>query len=750
MAEAAVDEGQPPPVPQGRRPTPIGERCRAAALVVAMLAWLAGPSPVSAQPVELGTEPVLLIADEISYASDADLVTARGNVELSQGGRTLLTDLISYDLGAGTVTASGNIILIEPTGDAVFAEALELDNELKDGFVAGIGVLLADDTRLAAVKGLRRDGERTTLERAVYSPCEVCEEGGAPLWQIKAERVVHDNVNRTIAYRNARLELLGVPVLYTPYFYHPDPTVERRTGFLTPSFGSSSELGLNLETPFYVDIAPNRDLVLSPLFTTDSGVLLGATYRDLQRFGLTEIGGAVTYTDAAGKRDADGNLRRRDGNEVRGHIDARGRYTLSEIDRAGFDLRLASDDSFLRRYDISNTDILENRGFVERFGERSYAGLNVYGFQTLRERDDQDQIPLVLPLAESRAVGPRDRFGGRADLGTSILGLRREDGLDTRRFSGEAGWELPQIGRFGDVRSLRLSLRGDVYNTSGDPQTLGGGGGSDTTGRVVPRLAADWGLPLVGETGSWSHVIEPRAAFSYAPGNLNKTSIPNEDSLVFEFDETNLFEADRFTGIDRVQSGANLAYGLNFDSLGPAAWRVAGVIGQSVRTGGDKLYPDGSGLEDTLSDVVGRIELRPSELLDVGYRFRVDKSSLAFRRSDLTLGFGPPRLRFDIQYLRLTDELPEQDLRRRQELLAGFRLQMLDSLAVGVRTRRDLEEGRTVSTQYGLIYTNPCLVLVAGLEQSFNRRGELDDEVTFQLRVTFRGLGDVQTAADVF
>jgi LPS-assembly protein len=743
MAEEATGSGPPPPVPSGRRPA-------AAVLVALTLAWLVAAPPARTQPAELGSEPVVLTADEISYASEAAVVTARGNVELSQGERTLFTDLISYDIEAGTVRALGNIILLEPGGEAVFADALDLDDELRNGFVSGIGVLLADDTRLAAVGGVRRDGERTTLDRAVYSPCEVCAGDRAPLWQIKAERVVHDTSNKTVAYRNARLELFGVPVLYTPYFYHPDPTVESRSGFLAPSFGTNSELGLTVETPFLIDIAQNRDLVLSPLFSTDANTLLAARYRDLERFGLTDIQGSVTYTDAAGKRDADGDLEPRSGNEVRGHIDAGGRYTLSETDRAGFDLRLVSDDSFLRRYDISNNDVLENRAFVERFGARSYTALNVYGFQSLREQDDQDEIPLVLPLAEARAYGPRDRFGGRLDFDTSVLGLRRNDGLDTRRFSSEVGWQLPQIGRFGDVRTLRLSLRADLYNTSGNPQTFADDGETNSTGRIVPQLAADWGLPLVGETGRWSHVIEPRVGFSFAPNNLNKNSIPNEDSQVFEFDETNLFEPDRFTGIDRVESGTNLAYGLGFNSLGPAAWRVSGLVGQNLRSGADKLYPEGSGLEDTLSDIVGRIDFRPSELLDVGYRFRVDKSDFAFRRSDLTLGFGPPRLRFDIQYLRLSEEQPQQDLRRRQELLAGFRLQMLDSLAIGVRTRRDLEEDRTVATQYGLVYTNPCLTLVAGLEQSFNQRGELDDEVTFQVRVTFRGLGDVQTAADVF
>lgn len=718
-------------------------------LVLALLLPLEGLAQASDLGLATGRAPLVLQADEIVYAADREQVTARGNVELGQGGRTLLTDEISYDIAKGRVAARGNIVLIEATGEAVFADALELDDDLAAGFVDGIRVLLPDRTRLAAVKGVRSDGNRTVLDRAVYSPCEVCEADDEPLWQIKAERVVHDQATGTVAYRNARLEILGVPVLATPYFYHPGPSVKRRSGFLAPSFGSDTELGLTVETPFFIELAPNRDITLSPLFTTNAGILMGAELRDLQTFGITELAGGVTYTDAY--RPRDGGAGADDpGEEVRGHLRGRGRYVVGEQDRAGFDLALASDNTFLQRYDIDNEDVLENHAYLERFGKRDYLGLNAFAFQSLREDENQDEIPIVLPLAEAHLFGEPDRFGGYLDLRSSVLALTRADGLDTRRFSSEAGWQVPHIGRIGDVWSLRLALRGDLYNTEGNPVTRGEDGGGETTGRIVPSAAVDWGLPLVGENGRWSHVVEPRLAFSFTPGNLNSKRIPNEDSLIFEFDETNLFEASRFTGIDRPESGATLAYGLRFNSLGPDAWRVAGVVGQSVRSGPDKLYPEGSGLEDVVSDIVGRLEVRPSELLDVGYRFRLDKSSLALRRNDLSLAFGPPRLRFDIQYLRLSDDLPDQDLRRRQELVAGLRLQVLDSLAVGVRTRRDLEEDRTVATQVGLIYNNPCLVLVAGLEKTFIEKGELEDELRFTLRLAFRGLGDLEAATDMF
>lgn len=727
---------------------------RAMWIVLALVLWtLARIDPALAEPAKLETTPIVLSADLITYSTAANVVTAMGNVELDQEGRTLLTDKIAYDVEAGTVRATGNIILIDATGDAVFADELMLDDRLTAGFVEGIGMLLRDGSRIAAVKGVRSEGRKTTLDHAVYSPCEICAESDEPLWQIKAERVVHDQATGTIAYRNARLEVLGVPVLYTPYFYHPDPSVERRTGFLVPSIGTDSQLGFTLETPFFINLAPNRDVTLAPLFTTDAGILLAGEYRDLQTFGLTELGGGITYTDPYQRRNADGETSSAGSDEVRGFVEGRGRYVLSERDRAGFDLNLASDNTVLDRYNISNADVLRNNAYIERFDGRDYLALNTYGFQTLREGDDQDTIPIVLPLAESKLYSGRLLWGSQADWTTSLLGLTRDKGLDTRRFSSGVGWELPWIGQIGDVWSLRLASRADVYNTDGDPQTGSGDGGENTAGRIVPTANLDWSLPLVGMTGSWSHLIEPRASFTYTPNNLNDSDIPNEDSQVFEFDETNLFKASRFTGIDRVDSGTRVSYGLGFNSLGPEAWRVSGIVGQSLRSGSDGLYPQGSGLEDPVSDFVGRFDVRPAELLDLGYRFRADKSSLALRRSDLTLAFGPPRLRFDIQYLRLTEEVEDiasEDLNSREEIVAGIRLQVLDSLAIGARTRRDLKEDRTVTNQYGLVYTNPCLVLVAGLEQSFTQKGELDDEVSFVLRISLRSLGDLESGSDIF
>jgi len=711
--------------------------------------WLAAvlPAPLApGQALAQEATPVVLTAEEIVFDERRQILTAKGEVTFSQEERRLLADEVRYDIEADEVTATGSIVLIDPDGHAAFADSFTLSGDLKDGFVDHVGVIFSDWSRLVAIRASRTEGEVTTLEKAVYSPCEICEdEAGDPLWQIRAERVVHDRRTRTVSYRNAALEIFGLPVFFTPFFYHPDPTVDRRTGFLAPRFGSDTELGFTLETPFFIELAENRDLTVAPTFISKGEVLLDLEYRELQSFGLTEIGGAVTRTDEAGKR---GQPQR--GKEVRGHVEANGRYSLNERHQAGFDIAWASDNTFLDRYDLGDDDVLENRVFLDRFDGRDFFSLNGYAFQSLREGDDQDEIPLALPLAEGHMVRDGAPLGGQWRFDANILALTRDEGLNTQRLSGEAAWELPLVGPIGDLIRLRAGLRGDLYRTDGDPRTRGGAGDTDLEARVVPSLHGRWSWPLVAETGRWQHLLAPTATATWIGRNVNDDGIPNEDSLVFEFDETNLFERSRFTGLDRVESGGKVAYGLRFQSQGPGARRIAGVLGQSLRRGGDELFPDGSGLEDSLSDVVGRIDFRPGPLLDVTYRFRVDKDDLSFRRNDLRVGFGPERLRFDIQLLELSEDLVDEELREREELVAGVRLQALDSLAVGFQTRRDLSEEAPVANSVGLVYTNPCLVIVAGLERSFTAKGELEDETRIAFRVSFRGLGDVEATSELF
>jgi LPS-assembly protein len=694
----------------------------------------------SAHAIEFGEGAVLLFADRLSVDSEANVITAEGNVEVQRGGRRLLADLLRYDQDTDQIEATGNVVLLEPTGEVLYADRVTLSGDLKDGVAEQLRARLTDNSLFASTEGRLIDGTRTELDRAVYSPCPLCADPNSdPLWQLTAQRVTHDQKTHDITYRNAFFELYGVPIAYTPYFSHPDPTVERRSGFLAPSFGQDSELGLFLQTPYYFALAPNYDVTLAPIVFTRENPVLTAEYRHLLPRGRYELAGSGTYATEAGSDDNPTPSEK----AFRGHIEGDGRFRLSRSAHWGFDLAATTDNTYLKRYNFSNDNVLTNRLYAEQIWERNYAAINSYAFQGLRSFDHQQEIPFALPLAEVELTSQPWRWGSRFTFDSSLLALTRLDGLDTRRLSATGGWELPWTSQLGDRYRLALSLRGDAYYTNGNPQTFGSQGGTNATGRVIPRLTLDWSWPWIGDTFGLTPLLEPVASFTWTDNNPNNGDIPNEDSQDLEFDDSNLFSPSKFSGLDRVEGGARINYGLRFGGYGSSGELISGLFGQSFRFTGANDFGPNSGIDDDFSDFVGRIDLSPDPSFRVRYRFTLDQNDLIPTRNELGAVVGPRRVRFDVTYLSLEDDPALDSTKKREEVTAGVTVGLLPSLSLRAQTRRNLQQERNVWHKFGLVYRHPCLRLVAGIERRNTAQADAEDSTTFSVRVVLTNLGEL-------
>jgi LPS-assembly protein len=243
------------------------------AVAVILAASTAAPSTASTadgaitDDTIVTSEPVRIIADEVIHDRELATITARGKIELSQGERLLFADQVTFDQGRNMVIAAGNVALLDPGGDVLTAEYLELNGTLKDGFILNLQAMLADGSRLAARRLTRKAGQSKVMDYGVYSPCNLCPDkpDRPPLWQIKALTVIHDETAKDLIYKDAWLELWGTPIAYVPFFFHPDPSVDRRTGLLPPRLGQTQQLGSIVGTPYYWAIAPDRDLQIEPI-----------------------------------------------------------------------------------------------------------------------------------------------------------------------------------------------------------------------------------------------------------------------------------------------------------------------------------------------------------------------------------------------------------------------------------------------------------------------------------------------------
>lgn len=706
--------------------------CLAAAIVMIAPLNLAGAQ-------EQADEGVLLEADDVTYDAEGGVVAARGNVEIVADGRILKADILQYDQVADVVTASGNVSLLERDGTVLFADDLELSDQLRNGSIKGFRALLSDDSRFAAASATRTGGNLTVMRRAVYTPCRVCEDEPTPLWRIRAGSVTHDQTKQQVSYTNARLEMFGVPVLYTPYFSHPDPTVERKSGFLVPTQSQSTQLGVAVEVPYFFNIAPNLDATFSPIFTSKEGIVLGGEFRERLDSGSYKLNGSITRPDARNDLNAKTGKR-----VTRSHLFATGAFDWNETWRWGFNGQIASDDTYLRRYQISDADTLTSNVFVEGFSDRNYAAANAYYFQGLRAEDDPGETPLILPLLEHSLVTRPDRFGGSFRFNSSFLSLTRKQGTNSNRLSARGHWLLPQVGRLGDVRTIKAEIKADGYLTSDvvdaqKPQTPNDDG---LTGRLVPQLTFDWRLPMARQERGAQQVIEPIINASISPYGGNPSEIPNEDSLNFEFDDTNVFSDNRFPGIDRVEGGPRLNYGFRYGIYGEDGGYIAALLGQVLRPKADDTFADKTGLEARNSDYVGRIDISPSPLFRFYERVRLDRDTLAMRRNEIALDAGPEGYRLNATYVRLRRELTADELTDREEINLAILARLSQFWDLRASTRRDLtEDGGTINSGIGLVYEDECFHVSVDFKRDFTRDRDVEPSTTVSFRVRFKHLG---------
>ncbi|MFN4274830.1 MAG: LPS-assembly protein LptD [Ferrovibrio sp.] len=693
-------------------------------VLIGLLLIAAAPARAQSDP------PVLITADTLNYDQSLGLVTAEGKVELVQGGRTLLADTVSYSEKDDKVIASGNVSLLENDGTVLFADYMELFAGMKNGFIRDAAMLLSDNSRGAAASAERRDGNRTILRKAVYTTCSLCEQdrSRAPLWQLKGERVEHNQAAQEIVYRNAVFEMFGIPILYTPYLSHPDPTVNRRSGILPPSYIKDTFFGHRVRMPYYYVIDGQSDLTLTPQYSTDQGAHLTAEYRNRTATGEMEFDGSITEEDSSGN--------------VRGHFRTNMAFRAKDDVTFGANILRASDDTYLNRYSVQNrpyTNTLTSRVYAEGINNRHFAAVNAFSFQNLRSDVRNGNVPIAVPIMDYSAVFEPGDYGGRWAFDANMASLYRSSGTDTRRLSSTISWAQPYYAPSGEVFTATAMLRADGYWADSVDQSLASttnSDGTEVTGRVIPAVALDWRYPLVRDSRYMRQLIEPIVMAVVTPYGGNPGTIPNEDSLSFEFDETNLFSINRFPGYDRWDGGPKLNYGVRSAVYGNNGGYAELLAGQSVRAKSDDTFTAGSDLSDSMSDYVARLTFSPGRYISFVDRVRLAQNSqLSVQRHEIGTTLGTSTNFLSLSYAKLADADFVDDTGEREAISGTLRAQLTKFWSTELRHTRDLgDNGGALLNFGGLRYTDECFDIVLFAERTFTVNRDIQPTTTIGVR----------------
>jgi LPS-assembly protein len=762
------------------------------------------PGPTRPKPVRTANDGQMLVqAVEVDYDYNNSRVSAVGNVQMFYNGTSIEADKVIYDQKTKRLHAEGNIRMTDAEGKITYANIMDLSDDYRDGFVDSLHVDTADQTRMAATRADRSNGNYTVFENGVYTACAPCKDDPKkpPLWQVKGARIIHDQMDKMLYFENAQLEFFGVPMAYMPYFSTPDPTVKRKSGFLMPGITSNSTYGIGVETPYYWAIAPDYDATFTPRFTTDQGVLLQAEFRQRLANGSYQVRAyGIDQQDPGAFAGQPGDR------TFRGGLEAKGQFAINDKWVYGIDGVVLSDYYFMSDYRLSQyKDTLGSflslpteaisQAYLTGVGNRSYFDARTIYY--LSFSGFQQQVPVVHPVVDYSNVVNHPVLGGEFSYKTNFTSLTRNDaafdpittvantnGLCTTasadplarlptqcllrgmpgtytRFTAEGDWRRSFTDSAGEIWTPFASIRADaidadISNQPGVSNFLPVG--NTQALRVMPTIGLEYRYPFINVQPWGTTTLEPIAQVIIRPNESYAGKLPNEDAQSMTFDTSNLFSVDKFSGYDRVEGGGRANVGVSATTQFDRGGSVNVLFGQSYQLFGLNSFAVAdvtntavdSGLQNAKSDYVGSIGYSPNKTYTFSVRTRLDEQTMdvnrfeaegraSFDRWSVSLMYGDYAAQPDLGYLT-----------RREGLLGSASLKVAANWVVTGAARWDLIANQINQYVIGAGYVDDCFVLAANYVTSYSYSAGTTPPVlghAFMLQIGLRTLANTSSTA---
>jgi LPS-assembly protein len=674
-----------------------------------------------------------LVADSVVFSSDTQELRAVGSVEILQDGVRLRAQSITYNGATDTLVVTGPIYIIDDTDTLIAAEFAELSGDLQSGVLKSAQVVYARQLQLSAAEVRRSEGRYTQFYKTVASSCQICEDNPVPLWEIRSKRVVHDATERQIYFDEATLRVLGVPVFYTPYLRLPDPSVKRSNGFLFPELRSNGDLGVGIRTPYFFTLGEHADLTLTPWLTTKGAKTLEARYRQKFVNGEIEINTAVTDDNVS-------NL------DIRSYLFADGTFALGKGFTGKFDVELVSDAGYLLLYDYSDKDILDSAISADRASRDEYIGAELIHYKSLRDSDDNRTLPSIVGDATYIKRFSPSILGGIATVTAQAHGHYRRadtdvtnDGLsrDVVRITTSAEWRRDWVWNNGMVIAAEGAVFVDGYKIR-QPRpdaTLA----FDDTVEVTPYAMVEWRWPMLRQGAKANHLLEPVVQVVLSKNNVSG-DVDNEDSLLVEFDETNIFEFSRSPGADNRELGNRVNLGLTYTRQGHSGWDLGLTVGRILRQDDLNQFSNSTGLTGSSSDWLVAAQLKVGDSFDLINRAIFD-DQFSFARNEMRMGWTTDTYQLASTYAWLEADTTEGRPTDTSEFGFEGAYRVSRHWTLSSELIYDFVNDRTTEAGIGMSYQNECAKMDLSVSRRFTTSSSVSATTDLSLSVQLAGFG---------
>ncbi len=581
-------------------------------------------------------KPIVFEADNVVVNQADGSLLATGNVMLEQAGSTLEADEVTYHQQTDRAVARGNVIHTDADGTVSRANFMELKTEFTHIIAETLISQFATGDWMSANHADRIAGDKAVFEATRFPPCK-CDfvNGEKPLWDIRASQSVRNEKTNTITHYNLRMHVLNLPVFYLPYLSHPDWTVRRRSGFLTPSFLVSSDFGFTPSIPYFQVIDDTKDAQFNFYKYQYRGAAVKTKYRQLwdRSAFQTNIYAARVETYKANR-------------ETVGAVDASFTSTIGNDWDINTRVVRSSQDTFLRRYKFNTETSLKSSATAARIMSDRYYYIEASDRQSLTTTNKNTNEPTILPhvFYEKTKKGWRPQQQLRTEI--SALQLDNDQDHDYARWSGvfEIAEDIPVKQGIGNYNASLMANYYEMHSQSSDASTKLG-----TVAHTNPSISLGWRMPVAVTGFGRMAMIEPKAQVTYVGGNDRTDDIPNRDAAEYRIDEANLFLPHRYQGKDYILPGTRVDAGVGATANDQYFGNVVAFAGISRRLSGTPSAGLNANQDDIYSDYVASLSMSPTGLINIRWSGRMSSHDFALNESKTVASSN-----FGAGYLNLT------------------------------------------------------------------------------------------------
>ena len=694
-----------------------------------------GDAIAQSNSVSKNSQNISFTSDNLEVNEKTNIMTATGNVIIISDGLKITANKVVYDQDKDKAIAVGNVVLLRKDSSKYYSDEVVLTDEFKSIIAIPLNGELADRSFISAKSLKSITSGESFFNQGVYTACN-CNivKGETPIWRLESSSIRHDPKTKTIYHKHVRMKIFSIPIYYLPYLSHPDWTVKRKTGFLTPSFGYSKRNKFNTKIPFYYVSEKDKswDITFTAHQNGKSGNAGQLNYR--KKFESTSINTNVFK----------GNLNtiKSDNDDVFGM-----NLFISSKLKNNWNMELqgkyADQDTFMRRYGFDSDSEYKSFINLEKVKQNVISNIQIYNIENLDEGNNSNNEPIMAPSVSNHIFNSNDKYN--YDIKINAHSIVNDESYDIKRWTG-SGEIIKKIDYNSFIFEANANLGLDLYSIQGRPS-------KDTSdNKYIDRLSS--GLSISASKQQYINydnfglIIEPKIQLSSVVSPDRTNSIPNRDSAEFKLDQANLFLNNQYQGRDNIQSNHKINAGITSLIMTENLGNLNFFIGQSHKIGGiEKNIVTNN--KDRQSHFINSIDWNSNKALNISWYSLYNHHDLTSDLSSFDLNGSINEWSYSANHSYINKNLIS-DINDREELklsiskkINNWETSFSSTFDMNDNKQNNISESLSVEyTGTGYMFQNCLSVLLKYKSESKGGDRDLLADDSLYLTFNFRNLGE--------